>query len=125
MTRTLWIVQALLALIFVFSGVSKFVMSVDEMNAQAAVPLPGLFLHFIGVCEVLGAIGLILPVLVRIRPELTRVAAAGLLIIMIGATVLTLAGGQIALAMIPLVVGLLVAFVVFAHWRRMPSRPST
>jgi len=124
MTRTLWIVQALLAFIFLFSGASKFVMSVDEMNAQAAFPLPGLFLHFIGICEVLGAMGLILPVLLRIRPGLTRIAAAGLLIIMIGATTLTLVGGQIALAMIPLVVGLLVAFVVYSHWRRMPRQRS-
>src|SRR5438477_11359233 len=51
MTRTLWIVQALLAFIFLFSGASKFVMSVVEMNAQAAFPLPGLFLHFIRVRE--------------------------------------------------------------------------
>jgi hypothetical protein len=65
------------------------------------------------VAEVLGAIGLILPGLLGIRPGLTPFAAAGLVIIMIGATVVTLAGGDVALALIPLVVGLLSAFVAY------------
>ena len=64
----------------------------------------------------LGAIGLILPGLLRMRPGLTPLAAAGLVIIMIGATVLTLAGGDIALALIPLLVGLLSAFVAYGRW---------
>ncbi len=84
------------------------------------MPLPGLFMRFIGVAEVLGAIGLILPGLLRIRPGLTPLAAAGLVIIMIGATVVTLMGGSVAMALIPLiplVVGLLAAFVVYGRWR--------
>jgi uncharacterized membrane protein YphA (DoxX/SURF4 family) len=122
MNRVLWIAQVLLALIFLFAGGSKFVMSVDEMNAQAPVPLPGLFLHFIGACEVLGAIGLILPGLLRIRPGLTPLAAAGLAIIVTGATAITLAGGQGPLALIPLVVAVLAAFVAYGRWRLAPLR---
>ena len=117
-TRGLWIVQGLLAFIFLFAGGSKFVMTVDEMQAQMKTTLPGPFLRFIGACEVLGAIGLILPGLLRIRPGLTPLAAAGLVIIMIGATVVTLMGGDVALALIPLAVGLLAAFVVYKHWSR-------
>ena len=85
--------------------------------------LPGWFVRFLGVAEVLGAIGLILPGLLRIRPGMTPLAAAGLVIIMIGATVLTLAGvvpGGVALALIPLVVGLLSAFVAYGRWRLTP-----
>ncbi|MBI3940435.1 MAG: DoxX family protein, partial [Acidobacteria bacterium] len=82
--------------------------------------LPGLFVRFIGVAEVLGAIGLILPGLLRIRPGLTPLAAAGLGVIMVGATVLTLAGGEIALALIPPGVGLLSAFVAYGRWRLGP-----
>jgi hypothetical protein len=67
------------------------------------------------VAEVLGAMGLILPGLLRIRPGLTPLAAAGLTIIMIGATGLTLAGGQVATALIPLVVGMLSAFVAYGR----------
>jgi uncharacterized membrane protein YphA (DoxX/SURF4 family) len=117
-TRALWIVQGLLAIIFLLTGGSKFAMSVDEMHAQMKVLLPGWFLHFIGVCEILGAIGLIFPGLLQIRPGLTPLAAAGLVIIMIGATVITVMGGDVALALMPLAVGLLCAFVVYKHWSR-------
>ena len=74
-----------------------------------------MFLRFIGVCEVLGAIGLILPGLLKIRPELTPVAASGLVIIMIGAVTITLIGGDVALAIVPLVVGLLAAAVAYGR----------
>jgi uncharacterized membrane protein YphA (DoxX/SURF4 family) len=123
MTYALWIVQGLLALIFLFSGGMKLVLPLEELTAQT--PLPGLFVRFIGVAEVLGAIGVILPGLLRIRPGLTPLAAAGLVIIMIGATVLTLAGGEVAPALIPLVVGLLSAFVAYGRWRLAPHRGSS
>ncbi len=123
MTYALWIAQGLLALIFLFSGGMKLVMPLEVLTEQ--MPLPGLFVRFIGVAEVLGAIGLILPGLLRIRPGLTPLAAAGLVIIMIGATVLTLAGGDVALALIPLVVGLLSAFVAYGRWRLTPHRGPT
>jgi uncharacterized membrane protein YphA (DoxX/SURF4 family) len=118
MTRALWIAQGLLALVFLFAGGIKLVLPTEEMTKQMAVPLSGLFLRFIGVCEVLGAIGLILPGLVRIRTGLTPLAAAGLVIIMIGATAVTLAGGPIAPALIPAAVGVLAAFVAYGRWRR-------
>ncbi len=116
MTYALWIVQGLLALIFLFTGGMKLVLPIEVMTEQMPLPLPGLFLRFIGVAEVLGAIGLILPGLLGIRPGLTPLAATGLVIIMIGATVLTLAGGDVAPALIPLVVGLLSAFVAYSRW---------
>ena len=117
---SLWIVQGLLALIFLFTGGMKLVQPLEVLTAQ--MPLPGLFVRFIGVAEVLGAIGLILPGLLRIRSGLTPLAAAGLVIIMIGATVLTLAGGDVAPALFPLVVGLLSAFVAYGRWRLAPHR---
>ena len=123
MTYALWIVQGLLALIFLFAGGMKLVLPVEEMTKQ--VPLPGWFLRFIAVCEVLGAIGLILPGLLRIRPGLTPLAAAGLVIIMIGATVVTLMTADVALALIPLVVGLLSAFVAYGRWRLAPHGGSS
>ena len=110
----------LLALLFLFSGAMKFVMPVEEMNRQAAVVLPGLFLHFIGVCEILGGLGLILPSLLRIKPGLTPLAAAGLAIITIGATVLTLMGPMKGLALVPFVTALLCVFVAYGRWRARP-----
>jgi uncharacterized membrane protein YphA (DoxX/SURF4 family) len=120
MTYALWVVQVLLALLFLFAGGMKFVMSVEEMTKQMPVPLSGWFLRFIGVAEILGGLGLILPGLLRIRPGLTPLAAAGLVIIMIGATVITLTWMGVAQALMPLVVGLLAAFVAYGRWRLAP-----
>ena len=120
MNAILWILQVLLGLLFIFSGVMKFVMSVDEMNQQAPVVLPGLFLHFIGVCEILGGLGLVLPSLLRIQPRLTPLAAVGLAIITAGATVITLTGPMQAFAAFPFVVCLLCIFVAYGRWRVKP-----
>src|SRR6266536_49402 len=75
MTSALWIVQGLLALLFLFAGGMKLVLPLEKLTGPMPLPLPGLFLRFIGVAEVLGAIGLILPGLLRIRPGLTPLAA--------------------------------------------------
>jgi hypothetical protein len=115
MTVSLWIIQGLLALLFLFAGSMKLIMPIEMMTAQMTVPLPGLFLQFIGVAEVAGAFGLILPGLLRIRPGLTPLAGACLVIIMIGATVVTLLGGDVAAALFPLVVGLLCAAVAYGR----------
>jgi uncharacterized membrane protein YphA (DoxX/SURF4 family) len=105
MNTVLWIVQALLAALFLFAGGFKLVTPMEEMMKQMPIPLPGWFVLFTGVVEVLGAIGLILPRLLGIRPGLTPLAAAGLVIVMIGATVYTFAAGDVASALIPLLVG--------------------
>src|SRR5665213_4084315 len=122
-TRALWIIQGLLALLFLFAGGAKLVLPVDALTKDTPM-LSGDFLRFVGVCEVLGAIGLILPGLLRIRPGLTPLAAAGLIVIMIGATVVTLmiAGG--ATALFPMATGLLLAFVVYGRWRPAASSPA-
>ena len=110
----LWILQGLLAALFLFAGGMKLVLPVEAMQ-QGPVALPGPFLRFIGVCEVCGAVGLVLPWLLRIRPRLTPLAASGLIVIMTGATILTAVGGQVAGALFPLTVGLLLTLVA---WRR-------
>src|SRR5262252_4300283 len=105
----LWTVQWLLALLFLWAGGVKLVLQLEMLKGPMA--LPGLFVRFIGVAETLGAIGLILPWLLRIRPVLTPLAAAGLVIIMIGATVITLIGGGGAFSLFPATVGKLAASV--------------
>jgi uncharacterized membrane protein YphA (DoxX/SURF4 family) len=115
----LWIVQGLLSLVFLFAGGTKLVLPMDVLTSMASpnqIVLPGWFLRFIGLSEVLGAIGLILPRLLRTRPVLTPLAAAGLVIIMIGATSITLASGEIVPAFIPMVVGVLSGFVAYGRW---------
>ena len=123
MNILLWIIQILLALLFLFAGGTKLWMSMEQMQSMASpnqVHLPEFFIRFIGVVEVLGALGLVLPGAFRIRKGLTALAATGLLIIMIGAVVITIAGDGIAMAITPLIVGLLCAFVAWGrgvkHW---------
>jgi hypothetical protein len=114
MRVALWIVQGLLAAIFLLAGGVKLVLPPEALVGPVALPIP--FVRFIGVAEVLGAIGLILPTLLGIRPGLTPLAALGLIIIMIGATVVGLMGGLVPAALISVVVGLMSAFVVYGRW---------
>jgi len=117
---TLWVIQILLALLFLFSGCMKFIIPIEEMTKQVA--LPAAFLRFIGVAEILGALGLLLPGLLRIRTMLTPLAASGLTVIVVGATVLMLEYVGIAQAAPPFVTALLTAFVAYGRWRLAPLR---
>jgi hypothetical protein len=107
----LWVIQGLLAALFLFAGGAKLVLPVEAMQQPGMPALPGPLLRFIGVAEICGALGLILPWALRIRPILTPLAAACLVIIMIGATVITALGGQFALALFSATVGILAAVV--------------
>ena len=123
MNIALWIFQVLLALLFLFAGGTKLVLPIEVLTSMGSpnqIMLPELLLRFIGVCEVLGALGLVLPGLLKIRPGLTPLAAVGLVIIMIGATILTFLGDGILLALLPLVAGILVAFIAYGRWRLAP-----
>ena len=123
MTYALWIVQVLLALMFLFAGGTKLVIPPDVLAAMGSpnqIPLPGWFVRFIGVAEVLGALGLILPGPLRIKPWLPPLAAAGLVVIMVGAVALAVAADGVAAGVVPLVVGLLAAFVAYGRWRLVP-----
>lgn len=116
----LWTVQGLLAAMFLFAGGMKWAMPIAMLEAQSH--LPGAFVRFIGVCEVLGALGLVLPGLFRVRTDLTFLAAVGLVLIMTGATTITLGQGQILPAIGPLVLGLLAAYI--ARGRAPAVRPA-
>lgn len=120
MNIALWIIQVLLALLFLFAGAMKLIMPIEEMTKQMPVAIPGLFLRFIGVCEVLGGLGLILPGLLRIKTWLTPLAAVSLVILMIGAMAFSLMIGVTA-AIPALVTGILAAFVAYGRWRLTPQ----
>jgi len=111
----LWVIQGLLAALFLFAGGFKLALPLAALAKVS--PLPAAFLKFIGVCEVTGAVGLILPGLLRIRTGLTPLAAAGLVIIMIGATLVTVATQGAAPAALPFCVGILAATVALGRRR--------
>jgi uncharacterized membrane protein YphA (DoxX/SURF4 family) len=112
----LWTLQILLAVLFAFAGSMKFVMDPAQM-APPGSPLSVAFLRFIGVCECLGAIGLVVPQLTGIRQRLTPLAALGLIVIMIGAVTVTLMTQPASLAILPFVVGVLLCVVAYGRDR--------
>ena len=118
MNAALWVIQVLLAALFVFAGGMKLVVPLDQLAGPVA--LPGWFIRFIGVVELLGGLGLVLPAATGILPWLTPLAAAGLVVIMIGATGVTLMAPSAAV-LIPLVVGALCAFVAYQRSRSRAS----
>jgi len=121
----LWIVQGLLAAVFLLSGGLKLVMSAEQMieqtKASGGVMLPVAFVRFIGVCEILGGIGLVVPWLTGIRPGLTPLAAVGLVIIMIGASVLNVMSTIPAVAILTVILGLLAALVARGRWTQLQA----
>jgi uncharacterized membrane protein YphA (DoxX/SURF4 family) len=127
MNIALWIIQILLALLFLFAGGTKIILPVKVLQAMGSpnqIMLPGFLIKFIGLCEVLGALGLILPGLLHKRPSLTPLAAAGLSIIMIGAVALSIAADGVMAGIGPLVVGILCVFVAYGRSRLVPHRES-
>ena len=105
--------QGVLAALFLFAGAMKMFTPLAVLEQQAH--MPGLFLRFIAICELLGALGLIMPGIFRIRIYLTSLAASGLVIIMIGATIATVATASAAMAILPFMVGVLSGVVVYGR----------
>ena len=118
LNRALWTAQILIAVLFAFAGSVKFMMPPEQMQ-QGTVILPLSFIYFIGICEVLGALGMILPGLTRIRTGLTPLAAAGLTIIMVGATAVTIIGGMPG-AFVPAIIGIISSWIAYARTRVAP-----
>ena len=109
----LWIVQGVLAALFLFAGGFKLIAPIAMLKGPVALPVA--FLRFIGLAEVTGALGLILPGALGIKRGLTPLAAVGLVTIMTGATTTTIEGGAVAAAALPFVVGLLAVSIVFGR----------
>ena len=116
MNIVLWIIQILLALLFLFAGITKLLPIIPMPPPPPGAWMPPMwFLKFIGLCEVLGALGLVLPGLLRRNQYLTEWAAIGLTIIMIGAVVITVMTLGAVAAVLPLIVLLLCVFVVYGR----------
>lgn len=113
----LWTAQALLSALFLFAGGMKLLAPPEMLTGPVAFPV--WFLRFIGAAEVLGAAGLILPEMLKIKRQLTPLAAAGLIIIMCGATVVNAIGGGPVAAIGPVIIGVLAATVARGRLKRI------
>jgi hypothetical protein len=110
LNRALWTAQTLASLLFLFAGAMKFIMPAEKMQ-QGPIVFSIAFMHFIGICEILGALGLVLPGVSRIQTWLTPLAAAGLTIIMMGATAVTISAMGAAAATLPVIVGVVTIWI--------------
>jgi hypothetical protein len=122
MNIVLWLLQVLLALAFFAHGLLFLVPPaelVDQMNAS----LPRWFQLFLGVAEILAAVGLTLPGLTRIQPRLVSWAAGGLMIVMIAATVFHLARAEWSSAAITLLLLAMATYVAYMRQRVLPIQP--
>ncbi len=116
---TLWTFQVLLALLFLFAGIMKLVTPAEKLAALAP-QFSVNFMRFIGVVETLGGLGMVLPGLLKIKTGLTPLAAAGLVIVMIGAVVVSYQTMGVKGVAVPLVTGIVAAFVAYGRWRLVP-----
>jgi uncharacterized membrane protein YphA (DoxX/SURF4 family) len=115
----LWILQFLMAVLFFWHGQFS-VFPPADMVAMINENIGEGLRVFIGVAEILAAIGLILPGLTRILPWLTALAAAGLMIVMSSASVFHLVRGETASAISALVIFLLVSIIAYTRWKVAP-----
>jgi putative oxidoreductase len=122
MNIVLWVLQVLLALAFFAHGM-LFLVPPAELVEQMNASLPRSFQIFLGVAEVLAAVGLTLPGLTRIQPRLVTWAAAGIMIVMVSATVFHLARAEWSSAAITLLLLGMAAFVAYMRLRVMPIQP--
>lgn len=125
MNIVLWVVQVLLAIGFLMAGGMKLFTPHDALAAQMAWVnhAPAFAPKLIGILEVLGGLGLILPSLLKIKPMLTPLAAVGLCLLMMGAFVTHLVLGEFGMSAPSLVMGLLSAFVAWGRFKRFPIAP--
>jgi uncharacterized membrane protein YphA (DoxX/SURF4 family) len=119
MNIVLWIVQVLLAVAFFAHG-WLFLSPPAEMVEQMNASLPRWFQLFLGVAEVLAAVGLILPGLTRIMPWLVTWAAGGIMIVTVSATACHLVRGEMSSAAITLLLLVMAAFVAYMRYRVRP-----
>ena len=123
MKYVLGTLQVLLALVFLMAGVTKIMTPAADLVAMMSwvASVPAAAVPVIGVLEVAGALGLILPWLTGIQPGLVRLAASGLVLTMIGAVITHIAiGDPIAQAIPALVLGILASVVAYGRTVLLP-----
>ena len=122
---TLWVIQVVLAVMYLMAGYQKafgdLAVVVKTIFWVAYTPAP--LVRFIGTCELLGAVGLILPAALKIRPQLTTLAAAGLSLIMLLANIMHIYRGEYYVLPMTLLLLAMAAFVAYGRWKLAPFTP--
>ncbi len=124
---TLWVLQTLLAAMFLMSGLMKVSQPIEKLSQMLpwASQMPELIVRFIGAAEVLGALGLILPSMLRIQPKLTPIAALGLAVVMLFAVFFHLSRGETPAIGMNFVLIAIAAFIAWGRFKKAPIAPKT
>jgi putative oxidoreductase len=124
---SLWVAQVLLALMFIMAGAMKSTQPVEELaKAMSWVnDYSAGMVRFIGVSELLGGIGLLLPAILRIKPILTPLAALGLFIVMVLAFGYHVSKGEYVLLPTNLVLGAIALFIAWGRYKKVPIHPKS
>jgi uncharacterized membrane protein YphA (DoxX/SURF4 family) len=123
----LWIAQVVLAAIFLMAGIMKSTTPINELSQKLNWVSEDnkLLVRFIGICELLGAIGLILPSLLRIKPILTPIAALGFLTIMILAMLFHIVKGEYHVIPVNILFGAIALFIAWGRYKKVPIQPKS
>ena len=122
----LWVLQVVLGIYFVGVGVLHFIVPEGLPQAMDWMYVLSDTLHVVsGSAEILGGLGLILPAVTRVQPQLVSLAAAGLVIVMIGAVVWHIGREEFTNVGLNVVLAALLAFVAYGRWRMAPLAPRT
>jgi uncharacterized membrane protein YphA (DoxX/SURF4 family) len=126
MNTVAWVLQIVLAVVFLFHGLvytvaySAFAKRMRERRGAASPPLPTAFRQFIGVAELAAAFGLIVPPAFHIAVWLAPLAAAGLVVVMVGAAILHARRSEFPAVAVTVVLGVLAAVTLFLRWQVVP-----
>ena len=121
----LWIAQVLLAAMFLMAGISKTFQPIDQLSQMLpwASQVPVGLVRFIGVSELLGGLGLVLPALLRIQPRLTVLAAIGLAAVMVFAALFHATRGEFSAIGMNLILAAIALFIAWGRTKKAPIQP--
>ena len=124
---TLWIAQVILAAMFLMSGFMKVSQPIEQLSQMLpwAAQVSEALVRFIGVAEILGAVGLIFPSLLRIQPKLTPIAAVGLALVMLFAVVFHISRGETPMIGMNFILIAIAAFIAWGRFKKAPITPKS
>jgi putative oxidoreductase len=122
---TLWIVQGLTAALMLMSAFMKIASPIPELSAKWkwTGELPQQVVRMLGIVDLLGGIGIILPAILKIKPGLTPLAAVGVVLLMISATVFHISRGESSVIAFNIILMLLASFIAWGRYKKLPILP--
>jgi putative oxidoreductase len=121
----LWIVQGLTAALMLMSAFMKIATPIPELSAKWkwTGELPQQVVRMLGIVDLLGGIGIILPAILKIKPGLTPLAAVGVVLLMISATVFHISRGESSVIAFNIILMLFASFIAWGRYKKLPILP--